>query len=469
MRLLAFLLSTILISNIILVTTDISVKADEKKLSKDYAKTASQIIGSALVEGQAYEKLEYLSDSIGHRLSGSPELNQAIEWAVKTMKADGLDNVYTEKVMVPHWVRGAESAEIITPAKHKLTILGLGGTVGTPSDGITGEVVVVRNFEELDKLGTQVKGKIVLYNFPMRKDLPTGQAYGEAVRYRGNGAIQAAKYGAIATLVRSVTTVSLNTPHTGAMRYQDDVTKIPAAAVTIENAELMQRLFLRGEKIVVNLKLGAQTLPDAESANVIGEIKGSEKPNEVILISGHLDSWDVGTGSNDDGAGCIIVMEAARILARLGLRPRRTIRVVLYTNEENGLNGAIAYGNAHKQEFDKHIVAMEADSGGTRPLGFSFQGKDEAFSIIQDIAGLLYNIKSDNVRASQGVGADISVLTGAGVPGLGLSNDSSHYFDIHHTQADTFEKMDRTDLALNVATVAVMAYVLADMPNALPR
>lgn len=468
MRLIALLLCIMLIASPTFVNAQ--GKSPEKNVSSNYVKTASQIIGTALVEGQAYEKLEYLSDSIGNRLSGSTQLNQAIEWAMETMKADGLENVHAEKAKVPYWVRGEESAYILTPAKHKLTILGLGGSIGTPSEGVTGEVVVVRNFDELDKLGEQVKGKIVLYNFPMRKDLPSGQAYGEAVRYRSIGAVRAAKYGAIAALVRSVTTVSLNTPHTGAMNYDENTPKIPAAAVTIENAELMQRLFLRGQKITLNLKLGAKILPDAESANVIGEIKGSESPEEIVLVSGHLDSWDVGTGSNDDGAGCVIAMEAVRTIAKLKLRPKRTIRVVLFTNEENGLYGAAAYRDAHKEKFDKHIAAIEADSGGTRPIGFSFKGSDNGFAIIKEISSLLVNLRSDNVERSQGSpGADISVLVNAGVSGLGLRNDSSHYFDIHHTEADTLDKMDKTDLALNVATMAVMVYILADMPESLPR
>lgn len=461
MRLIAILLSIVIITG--------NVIAQDKNLSKTYAKEASQIMGTALVESQAYEKLEYLSDSIGNRLSGSPQLDQAIQWAINTMKADGLENVHAEPAKVPHWVRGEEKAEIIAPTKHKLNILGLGGTIGTSSEGITAEVVVVKDFDELDKLGEKVKDKIVLYNFPMKKELPTGQAYGEAVRYRTLGAVRAAKYGAVAALVRSVTTVSLNTPHTGAMRYQDDTPKIPTAAVTIENAELMQRLFVRGEKIIVKLKMGAQILPDTDSANVIGEIKGSEKPDEVVVVGGHIDSWDVGTGSNDDGAGSVIAMEAVKTIAKLKLRPRRTIRVVLFTNEENGLYGANAYRDTHKQNFDKHVAAIEADSGGTRPTGFSFKGSDKAFALVQEISPLLRNIRSDNVERSQGAGADISVLTDTGVPGFGLRNDSSHYFDIHHTEADTLDKLDRTELALNVATVAIMVYILADMAEALPR
>lgn len=441
----------------------------QKSISQEYAPVAGQIVGSALVEGQAYEKLTYLTDRIGNRISGSAQLDQAIQWAVKTMKEDGLENVHTEPVKVPHWVRGSESAEIVAPTKHKLTILGLGGTVGTPPEGITAEVIEVKNFEELEKLGEQVKGKIVFYSYAMRKDIPSGQAYGDAVQYRGSGAIRAAKQGAVAALVRSVTTVSLSTPHTGAMRYQEDVPKIPAAAVTIENAELIHRLLAAGNRVSVTLKLGAQTLPDADSANVIGELRGREFPEEIVLVSGHIDSWDVGNGANDDGAGCVMVMEAVRTLVRLKLRPRRTIRVVLFTNEENGLKGAQAYGDAHKQEVDKHIAALESDSGAARPIGFSFSGKDTAFGIIKDIAPLLTNISADNMVSTEGAGADVSVLTKAGVPGLGFRPDGTHYFDIHHTEADTLDKINRLDLALDVAAIAVMSYVIADLPESLKR
>lgn len=435
---------------------------------KEYARAAAQIVGSSLVEGAAYERLSYLTDRIGHRLSGSPQLEQAVKWAVETLKADGLDNVHAEPVMVPHWVRGDESAEITAPAKHRLSILGLGGTVGTPAEGITAEVIEINSYEELEKSAAQVKGKIVLYNAPMRKDLPPFTAYGDAVKFRGTGASNAAKYGAVATLVRSVTTRSLSTPHTGSLRYLPDLPQIPAAAVTVENADLIHRLLARGDKVTVNLKLGAKTLPDVQSANVIAELRGREKPDEVVVISGHLDSWDVGTGAQDDGAGCIVAMEALRILAKLNLRPRRTIRVVLFTNEENGLRGGVAYGAVYKNALEKHIAAIEADAGGARPIGYSFEGKDGDFAKVQKIAPLLNSFGAGEITKGFG-GADISVITNQGVPGLGLRPEPTHYFDIHHTEADTLDKISQLDLSLNVASMAIMAYVLADMPETLTR
>jgi carboxypeptidase Q len=442
--------------------------AQPPDIKKEYQQAATQIVGAALVETEAYDNLDYLSNRIGNRLSGTPQLDQAIEWAVAKMKADGLENVHTEAAKVPHWVRGAESAEIVAPLHRTLSMLGLGGSVGTPPEGISAEVVQVRSYEELDKLGESVKGKIVLFNAPMRTDINPFAAYGEAVKFRGGGASHAARYGAVATLIRSVTTVSLNTPHTGAMRYDPNFPKIPAAAITLENAEQIDHLLARGEKVVVKLTMGAQTLPDVDSANVIGELRGREHPEEVVVVGGHIDSWDVGSGANDDGAGVVMAMEAVHILSRLNLRPRRTLRVVLFTNEENGLQGAAAYRTAHKAEFDKHIAAIESDAGAARPLGFSFIGKDSAFNTVQQIAALLHNLGADNISRNE-AGADVSVMTNEGVPGLGLTPDPTHYFDVHHTNADTFEKINRFDLSLDVATVAVMAYVIADLPEPLSR
>jgi Zn-dependent M28 family amino/carboxypeptidase len=244
--------------------------------------------------------------------------------------------------------------------------------------------------------------------------------------------------------------------------------KIPAAAVTIEAAELMQRLTQQGETVKVTLQMEAQTLPDANSANVIAEIPGREKPEEIVLISGHIDSWDVGTGASDDGAGCVIAMEAARLIKKLNLKPRRTIRVVLFTNEENGLRGAVGYGEQHRAEFSKHIAAIEADSGGAKPLGFSFEGKEKGFNYLQDFLPLLRGVEADQLTKGGG-GADISILTNTGVPSLGLRPDSSHYFDVHHTEADTLEKIEPINMATNSATLAIMTYLLADMPDPIPR
>jgi carboxypeptidase Q len=426
-----------------------------------YRAAAARIIGAALTSDRAYSRLAHLTDHIGNRLSGSQNLERAVEWAISEMKRDGLDNVRGEKVMVPHWVRGEESLEMLAPVPRKLQMLGLGNSVGTPAEGITAEVVVVRSFEELDRLGEQVRGKIVVYNAPYAN-------YGATVAYRWGGASRAARYGAVAALVRSITPVSLQTPHTGAMGYDPDQPKIPTAAVTIEVAEFLQRMNDRGDHPRLRLKMEAKFLPDAESANVIAELKGSEKPDEIVLISGHFDSWDVGQGAHDDGGGCIVAWEAVRLLKELGLKPRRTIRVVLYTNEENGLRGGNAYHDAHRAEIAKHILAIESDSGVYRPEGFGLAATAplQVRSNMLEIAKLLSGIGADQIAADGG-GADIGPMMREGVIGASLDVDGTHYFDIHHTQADTLDKVNPRELALCVATMAVMAYTVADLPEPL--
>ena len=428
---------------------------------EDYRRVAGRIIGAALTNEKAYERLAYLTDQIGHRLSGSKSLERAIAWALVEMKKDGLDNVRGEKVMVPHWVRGAESLTMTNPLAQELTVLGLGNSVGTPPGGITADAVVVRNFEELDALGERVRGKIVVYNVPFT-------TYGPTVRYRGAGASRAARWGAAAALVRSVTPVSLQTPHTGAMAYDEKQPKIPAAAITIEGAEMLQRLYDRGVTPTLRLKMDAKFLPDAESANVIAELRGSEKPDEIVLVSGHYDSWDVGQGAHDDAGGCIVAWEAVRLLKELGLRPRRTIRAVLYTNEENGLRGGTAYRDAHRADLAKHILAIESDSGTYRPegLGLASAAPVQARANLLEIGKLLASIRADRIAADGG-GADIGPIMREGVIGASLDVDGTHYFDIHHTPADTLDKISREDLALCVATMAVYAYVVADMPQTL--
>ena len=426
-----------------------------------YRERAARIIGAALTSDRAYRRLAYLTDRIGHRLSGSTSLERAIEWALSEMKADGLDNVRAEKVMVPHWVRGAESLELTSPVAHSLPMLGLGNSVGTPPEGVAAEAVVVRSFDELDALGERVRGKIVVYNVPFT-------TYGATVQYRGAGASRAARHGAVAAIVRSVTAVSLQTPHTGAMNYAADQPKIPTAAITIEGAELLQRMYERGDRPALRLKMEAKFLPDAESANVVAEIKGSEKPDEIVLVSGHFDSWDVGQGAHDDGGGCIIAWEAVRLLKELGLRPRRTVRAVLYTNEENGLRGGNAYRDAHRAELAKHVLAIESDSGVYRPEGFGLAANaaPQVRADLEEIAKLLSGIRANRIAANGG-GADIGPIMREGVPGASLDVDGTHYFDIHHTPADTLDKIDPQDLALCVAAMAVMAYTVADMPHAL--
>ncbi len=426
----------------------------------DYRAAASRIIGAALTSDKAYSRLAHLTDRIGNRLSGSKNLELAIEWALAEMKKDGLDNVRGEKVMVPHWVRGEESLELTSPVSRRLTMLGLGNSVATPAEGITAEAIVVNSFAELDRLGERIRGKIVVYNVPFTN-------YGETSRYRTAGPSRAAQRGAVAAIVRSVTPRSLQTPHTGATNYDPNQPKIPAAAVAIEGAELLQRSYDRGERPTLRLKMEAKFLPDAESANVIAEIKGSERPDEIVLVGGHYDSWDVGQGAHDDGGGCIIAWETIRLLKELGLRPRRTIRAVLYTNEENGLRGGNAYRDAHRSELAKHILAIESDSGVYPPQGFGLAATAPALARANmlEIAKLLAGIRANRI-ADGGGGADIGPITREGVVGASLNVDGP-YFDIHHTHADTLDKISPQDLALCVATMAVMAYTVADMPQSL--
>ncbi len=427
---------------------------------EDYRDEAARIIGAALTDDTAYKRLAYLCDRIGHRLSGSPQLEEAIRWALAEMKRDGLDNVRAEKVMVPRWVRGRESAELVEPVKQELAMLGLGGSTGTPPEGLTAEVVVVRNFEELEALGERVRGKIVAYNVPFTN-------YGATVAYRGAGASRAARYGAVAVLVRSVGPTSLQTPHTGSLRYDEAQPKIPAAAITIEGAEMLQRMQARGEKPTVRLKMEAKFLPDVESANVIAEVKGRERPEEIVLVSGHYDSWDVGQGAHDDGGGSIMSWEAVRLLKKLNLRPRRTVRAVLYTNEENGLRGGEGYRDAHKLQLANHVLAIESDSGTYRPTGFGLAeaAPPQARADMQEIARLLSNIKADRIDPNGG-GADIGPIMREGVIGASLNVDGP-YFTIHHTPADTVDKVSPQDMAYCVAALAVMIYVVAEMPTRL--
>jgi carboxypeptidase Q len=362
--------------------------------------------------------------------------------------------------MVPHWVRGHESAELLLPTPTRLNILGLGGSVGTPEGGLTADVAVVGSFDELDQLGEAVKGKIVLFDVPFK-------GYGHTVVYRHDGAARAAKYGAVGALVRSVGPVSLDTPHTGAMDYDPAFPKIPTAAVTLEASTQMRRMQQRGERIQMRLVMGAKTLPDALSANVVAEIPGTEKPDEVVILSGHLDSWDVGQGAQDDGAGTVIAMEAARLIQRLGLKPRRTIRVVLWTNEENGLRGGKAYRDAHRAELKDIVAAVETDSGSERIKAFSLElrkatpeAKAAALATLKSLGQALAPFGPVDLRLG-GSGADVSPMVAEGVPGIGVSHAATRYFDIHHTHADTFDKVEKDDLAHNAAVLATFALALA--------
>lgn len=444
-----------------------------------YEEAVGEIIGAAMLSEDAYANLAYLCDRFGHRLSGTETLEDAIDWSLEIMESMGLENVRKEEVMVPVWVRGKESGRILEPAAHRLNLLGLGRSVGTPPEGLRADVVVVQSFEELDQLGREkVEGKIVVYDTPFT-------TYGETVKYRGDGPSRAAGLGAVATLVRSIGPKSYDTPHTGSLRYEEGVPQIPGAAITIENSTQMRRMQERGERVVVELNMGARTHEDRLSHNAIAEIRGRELPEEIVLIGGHIDSWDVGQGAQDDGAGCIIAMEAAHLLKQLNLRPRRTIRVVLFTNEENGLRGGRQYRDDHTGELERHVAAIETDTGnglasGFRvdvrsepyegatedPTGYAAALADSVVAQLNTIASLLEPLGANSFFAAFS-GADIMPMAKEGVLGFGMHHDTSEYFNIHHTQADTFDKIVKEDLNQNVAIMAVMAYLMAELPERL--
>ncbi len=439
------------------LSVPVSVSAQE--LANTYRDDANRLIDAALANHDAFARFTELVDKFGHRVSGSVALEQAIDWIIEEMQADGLDRVAGDMVMVPHWVRGEESLEMTLPRPRKLPMLGLGGSIATPPGGIRAEVLVVSSFDELEQRASEAQGKIVLFDAPFT-------SYGQTVAYRSQGAIAAARAGAVASIIRSVTPYSQQTPHTGNMSYADDVGRIPHAAITVEDAQLLHRLQDRGERVELLLKMNAQMLPDAPSRNVMAEITGSEFPNEVVVLGGHIDSWDVGQGAMDDAGGVVAAWEAVRLIKELGLRPRRTVRVVGWTSEENGGPGGPEYARMHADE--NHVLAMESDGGVFKPSGWGFTGSDAAFDILTEIGTLLARTESGTITRGGG-GADIGPLIRQGVPGMGLSVDGTRYFWYHHSAADTIDKLDPDEVALVVATMAVMAYVVADMPERLPR
>jgi len=459
-----------LLPAILLLTTTQALA--EESLTDEYREPAGRIVGAAMTDAEGWEKLEYLTTEIGNRLSGSRGLERAIDWAAERMEREEL-HVRRLPVKVPHWVRGDESARLVAPTERDLSILGLGLSVGTPDGGITAPVVAVTSYDELEQLSrADVEGKIVLYAVPW-------MGYGRTVTYRSTGASRAAELGAVAALVRSATGRSLNTPHTVAMRYDEALPKIPAAAVTVEDAAWMRRAIANGHEVRVHLEMGARMLPDADSFNLVAEIPGRELPEEVVVMGGHFDSWDVGQGAHDDGAACMAAWHALTLVHRLGLRPRRTLRVVLWTNEENGLRGGRAYREWVGGDIDDHVAAIEMDGGAERPVGFGFglrsgreDGPDRAYEngleTLAQIGALLEGIDA-GVMERGGGGADIGPLMMDGVPGLELRTVGEHYFDWHHTNADTLDKVDRQDFRKAIAMLGVAGYVLADMPGTLPR
>ena len=430
-------------------------------IATKYQAIADRLTDAALADSAAWNKIAELTDRFGNRISGSAALEQAIDWIMARMKTEGLANVRGEPAMVPHWIRGQESASMVQPRFGKLPMLALGGSIATPVGGITAEVIVVTSFDDLKTKAAAARGKIVLWDVPFT-------TYGATVQYRGRGAVEAARVGAVASMIRAVGPFGMRTPHTGGMFYDSTVTKVPAFAISMEDAAMIHRFQDRGEKVVVKVEMEAHFLPDAPSRNVIGEIRGRELPDEVVVMGGHIDSWDVGTGAMDDAGGVVIAWEAVRLMKKLGLTPRRTIRVVGWTNEENGGRGGQAYRDTHQAELGNHILAIESDGGVFRPTGFGFTGSEAARAILKQIAPLLKRVGADSIGANGG-GADIGPIMKDGVPGAGHNVDGTRYFWYHHTEADNVDKLDPREVAMNVAAMAVLAYVVADLDVRLPR
>ncbi len=427
---------------------------------------AARLIGTALTDGMAWARLSELTDGIGPRLTGSPGAAAAVDWALRRLREDGL-SAWTEPVKVPHGVRGEERAEAVLESgrRQPLAVTALGGSPGTPPGGIEAEVVEARSLEDLRALGDRARGRIVLF----QHDMPAHGGYGDSVRLRSRGPAEAARAGAVGALVRSLATASLRDPHTGQTTFPAGAPAVPAAGISVEDAELLHRLVAKGPvRVKLVLGCGPGQPPEVDSANVVAEIRGREKPEEVVVLAAHLDSWDLATGAVDDGAGVAMVMEAMRAVARLGVAPRRTLRAVLYMNEEDGLSGGIAYADRHASELPRHVAALEADSGAARPLGFKVDAGGGAEAAVGRLAAPLAGIGATAVREGDG-GADISPLRYAQVPALGLWQDTAHYFDWHHSGADTLDKVSPQELAASAAAVAAMGWTLAEAAETLPR
>ncbi|XP_012345441.1 carboxypeptidase Q [Apis florea] len=412
-------------------------------------------------KGTTWNELAYFTDKFGPRPTGSEELERSIDYVLNKSIEYGLENVHGEPVTVPHWVRGRESATLLKPRQKNIAILGLGTSVGTPPEGITAEAIVVDSFEELDSRKHEVPGKIVVYNQKF-------VSYGETVKYRRNGATQASKYGAVAALVRSVTPYSLYTPHTGYQEYGENVTKIPVASITVEDATLLRRMANRGEVLEINLKMEAKNLPSTVSRNVIADLQGSANPEKIVVVSGHIDSWDVGQGAMDDGGGAFVSWQAVKLLKHLNYRPRRTIRLIMWTAEEMGYIGALDFIKIHKSEQNNLQFVMESDAGTFAPLGIEYTGTDVVGCILQRIMTLFSPVENMTVR-SPNQGPDISTWVNEGVPGGSIWTQNDKYFYYHHSNADNMLVEDPEALDKGTAFFAAVSYVLADLSLDLPR
>jgi carboxypeptidase Q len=428
-------------------------------------RNAERIAAAALTGNGAWEVLEHLTDNIGPRLSGSKGADLAVKWTTERFRSWGID-VRNEPVKVPHWVRGEEWARLVSQNDQKIVLTALGGSVATPRGGLTADVVEVTSYDQLTFLGREkLAGKIVFLHTSIDMDqIAAGDAFGaysDAVKFRSGGPSRAAEFGAVAVVIRSVSSASLRTPHTGSLRYDVKQPKIPGAAMSEEDALLIHRLLAKGNRVRMHLVLTPKTMPDVMSSNVVAEIKGSERPDEIVLIGGHLDSWDLGTGAIDDGSGVGMVMDTMRIIHSLGLKPKRTIRCVLFMNEENGVNGGRTYFAMHGKE--KHVAAIESDAGVGAPEAIFTTLTGARLEAVAAMAGpVLARAGQIEFITKEETGADTSFLIEAGVPGFGMAPDARRYFHVHHSPADTLDKVDPKQLAQNTAALAALAWVMAE-------
>lgn len=452
----------LLISLVLLLPRSGVAQSPTEVIPQETREAAWALMEAALESPVTWNRLSELIDRFGPRFAGTEALEASLDWILAGMEEDGLENVRAEPVQVPRWVRGRESLHLLSPWPREMAMLGLGPSVATPPEGIQGEVLVVGSFQELEARAQEAKGKIVLFDVPFTN-------YGETVQYRSRGAVAAARAGAVASLIRSVTPFSMNTPHTGGMSYEEGVPKIPHAAITLEDAAMLHRMADRGQRIQLHLTMEGEEQGMVTSRNIMGEIVGREFPHEVVVLGGHTDSWDVGQGAMDDAGGVVAAWEAVRLMKELGLRPRRTVRVVGWTAEEVGIYGGQAYAEAPTRDREEHVLGIESDSGVFSPLGFGFSGSDAAFGIVQEVGRMLEPIGAGTISRGGG-GADIGpMMRERGMPGMGLNVDPDRYFWYHHTDADTLDKLDPEEVARCVAAMAVMAYVVADLPEPLPR
>ena len=427
--------------------------------------TIKKIVDETMTHGMAYNNLRKLCKEVGPRLSGSPQFVKAVRRVAAMMKETGADTVYLQQCMVPHWVRGEkERGQIILTngKKYDLKLCALGNSVGTGVKGITADVVEVNSMEQLDKLGISVKGKIVFFNFPMNPTyIRTFQAYGESGTSRNRGPAVAGKYGAVGAIVRSLA-INLNDyPHTGATTYNDSFPKIPAVAISTNDAEYLSRQLKNRNVFKAYFRTTSKMLPDAPGYNVIGEIRGSQFPEQIITVGGHLDSWDLAEGANDDGSGVVQSIEVLRTLNALGIKPKRTIRAVAFANEENGGRGGLKYLEEAKAKNEKHIFALESDAGGFTPRGFSLDMNEEQRNKIMGWKNLFYPYGASDIIAG-GSGSDVGHLKELKVALAGFTPDSQRYFDIHHAATDVFENVSERELKLGAAVMAAMVWLVSE-------